>query len=135
MEEVTAMGEVAVMQENAARTVVSRDIGLAMVAEAATFLVASAIHFGIGFDDAAIPELVIAVVMGLASMAVLTRRAGNRTVAIAATAFATFGTIVGLTIIATGRQDAPDLAYHSAILVALVVTLTVMLRRPATGHR
>jgi hypothetical protein len=129
------MEEVAVMGEYAARTVVSRDIGIAMAAEAATFLTASAIHFGVGFDDAAVPELVIAVVMGLASTAVLMRRTGNRTVALAATAFATFGTIVGLTIIATGRQDAPDLAYHSAILVALVVTLAVMLRRPATGRR
>jgi hypothetical protein len=123
------------MEQVAATTAVSRGIGLAMAAEAATFVTASAIHFGTGFDRAAVPELLIAVVLGLASVPVLTRRAVNRAVAIAATAFAAFGTIVGLTIIATGRQDAPDLAYHSAILVALAVTLTAMLRRPATGRR
>src|SRR5579862_9905820 len=101
---------------------VSHTIGLAMIAEAATFLIASCIHFGIGFDDAAVPELVIAVVLGLASAAVLTGRDGRR-LALWATGFAAFGTVVGLTIIATGKQDAPDLAYHSAVLVALAVTL------------
>jgi hypothetical protein len=100
-----------------------------MAAEAATFLIASCIHFGIGFDDAAIPELLIAAVVGLASAAVLTRR-GGRGLALWGTGFATFGTIVGLTIIATGKQDAPDLAYHSAVLVALALTLSALLRRP-----
>lgn len=96
-----------------------------MAAEAATFLIASAIHFGIGFDGAAIPELLIAAVVGLASAAVLTGH-GGRGIALWATGFATFGTILGLTIIATGKQDAPDLAYHSAILVALAMTLRAL---------
>lgn len=99
-----------------------------MAAEAATFLIASVIHFGIGFDDAAIPELLIAAVVGVASAAVLTGR-GGRGLALGATGFATFGTIVGLTIIATGKQDASDLAYHTAILVALAVTLRALLSR------
>ena len=98
-----------------------------MAAETATFLIASCIHFGIGFDDAAGPELLIAAILGWAS-AVLLRGRGGRGLALGATGFATFGTIVGLTIIATGKQDAPDLAYHSAILVALALTLTALLR-------
>ena len=45
------------------------------------------------------------------------------------TTFATPGTIVGLTIIATGRQDTPDLAYHATILAALAATLAALWRR------
>jgi MYXO-CTERM domain-containing protein len=45
------------------------------------------------------------------------------------TTFATPGTIVGLTIIATSRQDTPDLAYHATILAALAATLAALWRR------
>lgn len=106
----------------------SRGIGLAMVAEAATFAIASAIHFGTGFTQAAIPELIIAVVLAAGSSAVLTQRAHAWGVAVGTTAFATFGTIVGLAIIASGRQDLPDLVYHASILTALVVTLAGLAR-------
>jgi hypothetical protein len=88
----------------------SRRLGMAMAAEAVTFMLASAIHFGTGFTQAAIPELVIA------------------GVAVGTTAFATFGTTVGLAIIASGRQDLPDLIYHATILAALAVTLTGLAR-------
>jgi len=104
-------------------------IGTAMAVEAAAFAIASAVHFAIGFTDAAIPELVIAAVLGAGSSAVLTRRPHAWGIAAGATAFATFGTIVGLTIIATGRQDVPDLTYHASILAALAVTLTVLFGR------
>jgi hypothetical protein len=102
--------------------------GKALAAEAATFAVASAVHFGTGFRDAAIPELVIATVLSLGSLAVLTRRTYARGAALASTAFAAFGTVVGLTIVAAGRRDVPDLSYHAAILAALAVTLVVLLR-------
>jgi len=105
-----------------------RRIGLAMVAEAATFAVASAIHFGTGFTQAAIPELVIAVVLAAGSWAVLTQRAHAWGTAVGTAAFATFGTVVGLTIIASGRQDLPDLVYHASILTALVITLAGLAR-------
>ena len=42
------------------------------------------------------------------------------------------GTALGLTIIATGRQDVPDLAYHASILAALAVTLIALLRPRST---
>jgi hypothetical protein len=106
----------------------SRRLGMAMAAEAVTFVLASAIHFGAGFTQAAIPELVIAAVLAAGSSAVLTRRAHAWGVAVGTTAFATFGTTVGLAIIASGRQDLPDLIYHATILAALAVTLTGLAR-------
>src|SRR5215831_2512800 len=107
----------------------SRRTGTAMAAEAATFALASAAHFATGFTDAAIPELVIAAVLGLGSSAVLPQRQHAWCTAVGATSFATFGTIVGLIIIATGRQDAPDLTYHATILAALVATMTALCHR------
>jgi hypothetical protein len=106
----------------------SRGIGLAMVAEAATFALASAIHFGTGFTQAAIPELLIAAVLAAGSSAVLAKRAHAWGAAVGATAFAAFGTMVGLAIIASGRQDLPDLVYHASILTALVITLAGLAR-------
>jgi hypothetical protein len=106
----------------------SRRIGMAMAAEAVTFALASAIHFGTGFTQAAIPELVIAAVLAVGSSAVLTRRAHAWGIAVGTTAFATFGTTVGLAIIASGRQDLPDLVYHATILAALAVTLAGLAR-------
>jgi hypothetical protein len=102
---------------------------MAIAAEAATFALASAVHFATGFTDAAIPELVIAAVLGVGSSAILTQRAHARGIAIGTAVFATFGTVLGLTIIATGHQDAPDLTYHASILAALAVTLIVLLRQ------
>jgi len=49
--------------------------------------------------------------------------------------FATFGTVVGLTIIAAGRQDVPDLAYHATILVALAVTRIGLMRGRRPGRQ
>ena len=107
----------------------SRRTGTAMAAQAATFALASAAHFATSFTDAAIPELVIAAMLGLGSSAVLSQRPRAWGTAVGTTSFATFGTIVGLTIIATGRQDAPDLGYHAAILTALAATLITLGRR------
>jgi len=111
----------------ALRRIPSRRTGLMMAAEAATFALASAVHFRTGFTDAAIPELVIAAVLGLGSSAVLSRRPHAWGIATATTGFAAAGTALGLTIIATGRQDVPDLTYHAAILAALAVTMIALL--------
>jgi hypothetical protein len=101
-----------------------------MAAEATTFALASAAHFATGFTDAAIPELLIAAVLGLGSSAVFFQRPHAWGAAAGTTTFAALGTIVGLTIIATGRQDAPDLAYHATILAALTATLIALWRQP-----
>jgi len=113
----------------------SRRTGAAMAAEAATFALASAIHFAVGFTDAAIPELLIAAVLGVGSSAVLSRRPHGWGAAVGSTSFAALGTIVGLTIIATGRQDAPDLAYHATILAALAATLIALWRLRDAARR
>jgi len=107
----------------------SRRTGTAMAAEAATFALASAAHLAASFTVAAVPELLIAAVLGLGSSAVLSQRPHAWGAAAGTTSFATLGTIVGLTIIATGRQDTPDLAYHATILAALVATLAALWRR------
>jgi FtsH-binding integral membrane protein len=113
----------------------SRRTGAAMAAEAATFALASAIHFAVGFTDAAIPELLIAAVLGLGSAAALSGRPHAWGAAAGTTSFAALGTIVGLTIIATGRQDAPDLAYHATILAALTATLIALWRLRDAARR
>jgi hypothetical protein len=116
----------------ARRRLPSRGIGLLMAAQAVTFALASAVHFGTSFTDAAIPELVIAAVLGLGSSAVLSRYPHAWGIATATASFAIAGTALGLTIIATGRQDVPDLAYHASILAALAVTLIALLRPRST---
>jgi len=113
----------------------SRRTGAAMAAEAATFALASATHFAVGFTDAAIPELLIAALLGLGSSAVLFQRPHAWGTAAGTTSFAALGTIAGLTIIATGRQDAPDLAYHATILAALAATLIALRRRRHAARR
>ena len=113
----------------------SRTTGAAMAAEAATFALASAAHFATGFTDAAIPELLIAAVLGLGSSAVLFQWPHAWGAAAGTTSFAALSTIVGLTIIATGRQDALDLAYHATILAALVATLIALWRRRDAARR
>jgi hypothetical protein len=110
------------------RRAVSRSAGALMAVEALSFALASVAHFAADFPDAAIPELLIAVVLAIGTWAVLTRQAHAWGTAVGTTAFATAGTALGLTIIATGRQDIPDLAYHAGILSALCVTLIILFR-------
>lgn len=110
------------------RRMVSRNTGLLIAAEAAAFTLASVVHFITGFTQAAIPELVIAVILALASAAVLVRHPRAWGMAVAATTVASLGTALGLTIIAAGRQDAPDLTFHAAALAALGATLSILSR-------
>jgi hydrogenase/urease accessory protein HupE len=101
------------------------------------FAAASIIHFGavIGlgpitvddpFPGAAIPEAVIAVVLGIGVLSVLTRRPSRWGVALAATLFALLLTIYGLTVTApSGRTG--DITYHVAVLVLSVVIVSLLL--------
>ena len=106
-------------------------VGRLMLAEAVTFAIASILHFGVAesFIDAAIPEAIIAVVLGAAAIAVMRRGAGSWGLALAATLFALAGVIIGLSVIIGGPVSRPiDLAYHAIILVALVGTVVLLLR-------
>ncbi len=101
-----------------------------MLAEAVTFAIASILHFGIleSFIGAAIPEGIIAVVLGAGAIAAVRHPAGSWWLALTTTLFALAGVIIGLSVILGGRVSRPyDLAYHAGIFVALVVTLGLLL--------
>jgi hypothetical protein len=107
---------------------VGRASRILLACEAAAFAVAAAVHFGTGFTQAAVAETIIAAVLGAAVSATRWSRAGERKMAVGATGFAIFGTIVGLTIIATGRQAVPDLTFHASILAVLLASMYVLAR-------
>ena len=106
-------------------------VGRLMLIEAVTFAIASILHLGVAesFIGAAIPEAIIAVVLGAAAIAVMRRGAGSWGLALTATLFALAGVIIGLSVIIGGPVSRPiDLAYHATIFVALVLTVVLLLR-------
>src|SRR5207249_9437508 len=91
-------------------------VGRLMLIEAVTFAIASILHFGVAesFIGAAIPEAIIAVVLGAGAVAVMRRRTGSWWIGLATTLFALAGVIIGLTVILGSRVSRPiDLAYHA----------------------
>jgi hypothetical protein len=123
-----------------------------MLLEAATFCVAAVLHLDaripLGFltvrgervGQAAIAELVIAGVLVFGAAVVLARPADARPLACVVTGFAIFGVIVGLATIAlgVGPRTIPDLVYHVAIMVVLLISFAVLMNRPGsrrTGRR
>ncbi len=113
---------------------------LLMAKASLTYIMASLVHFGnripLGvvtldhpFRNATIPEGIIAAVMVVGVVGVLTR---VWWLALAATLFATAGTILGLSIVllsAAGRTG--DIVYHVSILTVLIVTVGLLVT-PAT---
>jgi hypothetical protein len=104
--------------------------------EAATFIVAALVHFGIltnadPHEAAATGEGVIAIALAIGLALTWTGLLSVATVGILAQGFALFGTLVGiLTIVAgVGPQSAPDIAYHVAISGVLIVGVVVASRR------
>ena len=125
----------------------SRQIGVLMLLEAATFATASLIHFDVGiplgfttiagepFTGAAIPEAIIAGVLLGGALALLARPAGGWGLALTTTLFALAGVIVGLSFILRGSVSRPgDLIYHLTIFVGLLVTIGLLLT-PAARRR
>ncbi|HEY1330520.1 MAG TPA: hypothetical protein VGH10_03480 [Actinomycetota bacterium] len=125
-----------------------------MAVEAATFGVASFLHFDgsipLGFQTvvgesaprAAIPEAIIGAVLAAGAIVAFAAPARARPWALAATWFAVAGTTLGLTIVVAGRgpHSVPDIAYHASILAVLVAGLIGMLagigsRPPGDGDR
>jgi hypothetical protein len=112
--------------------------------EAAAFLAAAAVHFGLLLDGyghrrAGTAETVIAVVL-LAGLALsFATPPGARAAAIGAQAFAALGVLVGLFTIAVGvgPRTVPDVAYHLAILAVLAGGLAAAVRdgRVVAGGR
>ncbi|QUQ69164.1 hypothetical protein [Kutzneria sp. CA-103260] len=99
-----------------------------MIIEAATFLLASLAHLTVEWEPgAAGPEALIGVVMAVGAFFAFR---GRWAVALGTSAFAAFGTIVGLTIISSGLgpKSVPDLTYHALILTTLIVSIVLMVR-------
>jgi uncharacterized membrane protein YqgA involved in biofilm formation len=117
-------------------------IRLFLLFEGASFAIAGLIHRGVLVDgyrhrEAAIAEGVIAVVLLVGLGLTWAWPARTRPIGLAAQAFALLGTLVGVFTIAigVGPRTVPDIAYHLAIVVALVWGLVVAARAPADATR
>src|SRR5919204_7043601 len=113
-------------------------IRLFLLLEAASFILAGLVHFGVlarGYEhgSAAIAESVIGAVLLVALALTRGLPAWTRTVGIAAQGFALLGTLIGAFTIAigVGPRTVPDIVYHTAILLALAWGLIVAARAPA----
>jgi hypothetical protein len=123
-------------------------IAALMTAAAVTFALVSLVHFGVvitlgplALDDpfagAAIPEGVIAIVLGAGTLNVIARTARSWTAALATTLFALLGTLYGLSV-TLGSSRTADITYHLGVLflLALIVALLFLpLGRRSLGHR
>jgi hypothetical protein len=122
-----------------------------MLAEAATLGIASYLHHnghiplgftvihGEYFGAAATPEAIIGAVLAAGAAYVLAAPGRARIVALSTTGFALLGVIVGLAEVlrGVGPGSTMDLAYHSALLAALVATLVMLAlqsARPLPGR-
>jgi len=107
-------------------------IRLFLLVEAAAFIAAASIHFGVlmgGYvhQKAGIAESAIALVL-LAGLAwTWIRPRSVRAAGLAAQAFALLGTMVGIftIVIGVGPRTIPDIAYHIVIVIVLATGLLV----------
>lgn len=106
-----------------------------LLAEAASFAIASAIHTGMlltGYEHARarVAEGVIAVALFVGLLLTFVRPRWTRRAGIGAQAFALLGTCVGLFTVAigVGPRTVPDVVYHIAIIVILIAGLRVAAR-------
>lgn len=110
-------------------------IRLFMLFEAATFVVAALVHFGAligGYEHrtAGIAESVIATVLLAGLLLTWVRPSWTRRAGLLAQGFALLGTLVGIftIIVGVGPQTLPDIVYHVAIVIVLLVGLIVAAR-------
>jgi hypothetical protein len=115
--------------------VMTKAIRLFLFFEGASFIGAALVHFGVllrGYEHskAGTAESVIGTVLVAALAATWIRPQSTRKIGLAAQAFALFGTLVGLVTIAIGigPRSAPDLAYHTSIILVLITGLIVAAR-------
>jgi hypothetical protein len=106
-----------------------------MLFEAATFVVAALIHFGVlahGFEHqkAGIAESVIATVLLAGSAWTAASSRASRLIGLIAQGFALLGTLVGIFTIAigVGPRTVPDVTYHVLIVIVLICGLVVAAR-------
>lgn len=113
----------------------TQPIRLFLFLEAAAFLAAALIHFGLLMDGyehqkAGTAETVIGAVLLVGLVLTWIRPGWTRRVGLAAQTFALLGTLVGIFTIAVGvgPRTVPDVAYHIGIVVVLVSGLLVAAR-------
>lgn len=109
-----------------------RTIRALLGVEAASFLLAAAIHAGTLVDgyqhaEATIAESVIGSVLLVGLAATWVRPRSTFSTAVAVQAFALLGTLVGIwtMIVGVGPRTVPDVVYHVAIVVVLLVGIGV----------
>ncbi len=126
-------------------------IGVLMVLEAITFLLAAMLHLGIqfplGFSEpqiipATIVEGLCGIFLAVGAYAVIARKTWAWGGAIAAHVFAVAGVLLGITALALGAGPSTEAntIYHRTILVVLVVVLALLATPGAraelgTSHR
>ena len=118
-----------------------RTVRYFLLGEAATFVIAAAIHAGLlitGYEhrEARIAESLIALVLLVGLTIAWVRPPWTRAVGLFAQGFALFWTLVGIAtiIVGIGPRTVPDASYHAAIVAVLVWGLVVAWRTrvPAT---
>jgi hypothetical protein len=113
-----------------------------MAAEASTLAIASAMHLaGAGGGSkpfsgsgAGIAEAIICLVLAAGAAALLRKGSRALKTALAATCFAVFGFVVGLTFTLRGG-DTPDVVYHATMLPVPILTATALCRARAQRTR
>lgn len=115
-------------------------IRLFLLVEGASFIAAALTHFGVlahGYEHlkAGRAESVIGIVVLAGLVWTLVQPTSTRTIGLAAQGFALLGTFVGLFTIAigVGPRTVPDLTYHAAIVIVLVIGLFVTARAAKQG--
>jgi multisubunit Na+/H+ antiporter MnhF subunit len=106
-------------------------VAVLMTLEAASLVVASAVHLSRSQPNAGIPEAVICVALAAGALAVYRAVPSWRTAALSTVGFAIAGFLVGLSVTARGHSLG-DVAYHATVLPFLVGTLALAM--PGTGR-
>ena len=109
-----------------------RAVRLLLLSEAAAFIVAALVHFGVlvnGYQHlkAGTAETVIGVALLVGIIVSWAHPRSSRQAALAAQGFALLGTLVGIFTIAVGvgPRTAPDIAFHIAIVLCLLSGLVM----------
>jgi len=117
----------------------TRTIRLFLLVEAASYMAAASVHFGIvtqGYEHraAGTGESVIAVALVVGLALTWTGWVSVRALGLAAQGFALFVTLIGLFTIAigVGPRTLPDLVYHLSIVGVLIVGLVAAARAPGS---
>lgn len=113
-------------------------VAVLMTLEAASLVVASAVHLSRSESKAGIPEAVICVALFAGAVAVYRPVPSWRAATLASVGFAILGFALGLSITARG-DSIGDIAYHATVLPILIGTLALAMpgggRTLTTGNR